>query len=41
MASTELIESVEIPANMRKMTTLAAARFYDKIEIYANRQLGI
>lgn len=40
MASTELIESVEIPANMRKMTTLEAARFYDKIKIYANRAIG-
>lgn len=40
MASTELIESVDIPANMRKTITLAASRLYDIIEIYANRVIG-
>lgn len=36
----ELIESIDIPANLRKQTTLASMTFYEKIEIYGNRVSG-
>lgn len=33
----ELIYSIEIPANLRKRTTIASAIFYERIEIFGNR----
>ena len=40
MVNKNLIETVDIPANYRKKTTLASARYYDKLEIYGNRVVG-
>jgi hypothetical protein len=36
----ELITSIDVPANLRKQTTLASANFYEKVEIYGNRVSG-
>lgn len=40
MANKELIKSIDVPANYRKATTLAAANFYEKVEVYGNRVIG-
>ncbi len=35
-----LIQTILIPANLRKRTTIANAIYYDKVEIYTNRVAG-
>ena len=36
----EIIESVVIPEKLRKSTTLARAKFYDRIDIFSNSVSG-
>ena len=40
MGQNMLIEKITVPANLRKRTTLAAAIYYDTVEIYENRVVG-
>lgn len=36
----QMIQRIDIPANLRKRTTIASCIFYDSIEIYKNRVIG-
>lgn len=36
----ELIETIEIPAKLRKKTTIASVNFYDRIDIFGNHVSG-
>ncbi len=38
--NTALIESISIPADLRKKTTLASVNYYEVVEIYGNRVTG-
>ena len=40
MGQNTLIEKITVPASLRKRTTLAAAIYYDTVEIYENRVVG-
>ena len=40
MGQNMLIEKITVPASLRKRTTLAAAIYYDTVEIYENRVVG-
>lgn len=35
-----LLKSFNVPANVRKKTTLGSAQFYEKIEVYDNKMVG-
>lgn len=41
MAHLELIETVEVPAEIRKKTTFARACYYESVQIYENRVVGL
>lgn len=36
----ELLTSIDVPANLRKRTTIVSVNYYEKIEIYGNRVSG-
>ena len=40
MGQNTLIEKITVPTSLRKRTTLAAAIYYDTVEIYENRVVG-